>query len=162
MHVSGRDDSSSLLPISASQAALFPSTAEVASIEVQVAPLTDFVQASDLRPPAMLKLDVQGYEYDALLGCETLLHRFQWVYCECSFTELYIGQKLAPVIISYLEQRGFQLTEIQNPSWDRVGHTIQADLLFGRVERISDDRAGKLNLSGGSIGNSAGAATARQ
>jgi FkbM family methyltransferase len=81
MHISGRDDSSSLLPISATQSSLFPGTAEVASLEMPVAPLSDFVQASDLQAPAMLKLDVQGYEYEALLGCESLLPRFQWIYC---------------------------------------------------------------------------------
>ena len=39
MHISARDDSSSLLPISCLQSKMFPGTAEVSTIEVQVAPL---------------------------------------------------------------------------------------------------------------------------
>lgn len=132
MHISARDDSSSLLPISATQSSIFPGTAEVGSLKVPVAPLSDFVQANELRSPAMIKLDVQGYEYDALLGCESVLPCVQWIYCECSFLELYTGQKLAPEVISLLAQRGFQLVGIQNPCWDPAGRSVQADLLFAR------------------------------
>lgn len=43
MHVSGRDDSSSLLPISNLQEEVFPGTGEVETADVQVAPLDVFV-----------------------------------------------------------------------------------------------------------------------
>ncbi|MBC8503340.1 MAG: FkbM family methyltransferase, partial [Chloroflexi bacterium] len=43
IHVSARDDSSSLLPISSLQTTLFPGTEEVATAEVRVAPLAEFV-----------------------------------------------------------------------------------------------------------------------
>ena len=132
MHVSGRDDSSSLLPIAA-QSALFPGTGEVGLLEVPVARLADFLQAADLQPPALLKLDVQGFEYDALLGCASLLSCFRWIYCECSFVELYTGQKLAPAVIGLLAEHEFQLSGVHNPSYDGAGRTIQADLLFLRA-----------------------------
>lgn len=134
MHVSARDDSSSLLPISSVQTALFPGTGEVATIEVHVAPLDEFISADDLQMPALLKLDVQGFEFDALRGCESLLRRFDWVYCECSFVELYSGQKMAWEIIDWLSAGGFCLIGVFNPVYDHRGQAVQADFLFSRKD----------------------------
>lgn len=134
MHVSGKDDSSSLLPISSAQAAMFPGTAEIATAEVRVGPLEEFVTTNEISAPAMLKLDVQGFEYEALIGCESMLARFAWVYCECSFIELYSGQRLACEVIDWLAQKGFELTGIYNPAYDRDGQAVQGDFLFLRRE----------------------------
>ena len=130
MHVSARDDSSSLLPISSLQDEKFPGTSEVGTVNVRVAPLYTFVSEGDIESPAMLKLDVQGYELDALRGCETLLHKFDWIYCECSFVELYSGQSLAADVINWLFDRGFTIQGFYNPSYDGDGQAIQADFLF--------------------------------
>lgn len=130
MHVSARDDSSSLLPISALQSKIFPGTAEVSTIEVSVAPLEAFIRPEQIAEPAMLKLDVQGFEYQVLCGCESLLDRFRFVYCECSFVELYSGQKLAADVIEWLAARGFHIKGMFNPTYDANGQAIQADFLF--------------------------------
>ncbi len=132
MHVSRCDDSSSLLPISSVQTAIFPGTQEVSTLDVRVGPLEEFVPASDLIAPAMLKLDVQGFEYEALMGCESLLQHFSYVYCECSFMELYSGQRLAREVVDWLSARGFGLAGLYNPYYDRQGRAVQADLLFSR------------------------------
>jgi len=133
MHVSARDDSSSLLPISSLQEEIFPGTGEIETLDVRVAPLDAFVDKNDILAPAMLKLDVQGFELDALRGCESLLSRFEWVYCECSFVELYSGQKLAADVIDWLSSKGFRIKGMYNPAYDRAGQAIQADFLFQRV-----------------------------
>ena len=135
MHVSARDDSSSLLPISSLQTSMFPGTAEAGTIEVRVAPLDEFVGAAELKEPTMLKLDVQGFEYEALLGCESLLPHFDAIYCECSFVELYSGQKLAAEVIAWLAERGFNLRGIYNSAYDHHGQFVQADLLFERTAK---------------------------
>lgn len=134
MHVSAREDSSSLLPISVEQTAMFPGTEEKSTVEVRVATLDEFVAPDDLIAPALLKLDVQGYELDALQGCEALLRGFEWVYCECSFVEFYTGQKLADDVVAWLAARGFRLEGTFNPARDRGGRTVQADFLFRRME----------------------------
>lgn len=133
MHVSARDDSSSLLPIAGLQSKIFPGTGEVSTIEVQVAPLDTFINPDEIRAPALLKLDVQGFEYEALCGCEALLPRFEQIYCECSFVELYAGQKLAAEVIAWLAARGFRLVGMYNPAYDAAGQAVQADFLFRRV-----------------------------
>ena len=133
MHVSARDDSSSLLPISSVQTSMFPGTGEVATTEVRVGPLEEFIKADGLRSRAMLKLDVQGFEYEALIGCESMLAHFDWVYCECSFVEFYSGQKLAADVIEWLAARGYGLCGVFNPAYDKAGQAVQADFLFQRA-----------------------------
>lgn len=132
MHVSARDDSSSLLPISDLQSEIFPGTEAIATTKVLVAPLDHFIQSSDIKSPALLKLDVQGFEYQALLGCDALLSKFDTVYCECSFVELYSGQKLAADIVQHLYERGFQICGIFNPAYRHDGQPVQADFLFSK------------------------------
>ncbi len=136
MHVSACDDSSSLFPISPRQANLFPGTHETGTMEVRVAPLEAFMKAEEISSPALLKLDVQGFEHEALIGCESILPHFDSVYCECSFVELYSGQKLACEVIDWLSARDFCLMGVFNPAYDRHGQAIQADFLFSRKARF--------------------------
>jgi FkbM family methyltransferase len=133
MHLSARDDSSSLLPIAELQSEIFPGTDEVGTVTVHVAPLSEFVSEDEIRGSALLKLDVQGFEMEALLGCESLLSKFDWIYCECSFVELYTGQKLAADVIEWLAVKGFKIKGMYNPSYDRDGQAVQADFLFRRM-----------------------------
>jgi hypothetical protein len=113
---------------------MFPGTGEVATAEVRVGPLEEFVRTEELRSPAMLKLDVQGFEYEALVGCESMLPHFDWLYCECSFVEFYSGQKLTWEVIDWLSGKGFRLDGVFNTSYDSMGQAIQADFLFHRIE----------------------------
>jgi len=133
IHVSRKDDSSSLLPIGKGQNALFPGTGERETRTIRVAPLDAVLTKQDIQSPALLKLDVQGYELQTLRGCESLLDRFRYVYCECSFVELYEGQALAHEVIDYLHQRGFNLSGAYNMSYDKKGIAVQADFLFGKA-----------------------------
>lgn len=130
IHLSARDDSSSLLEIGDAQSHFYPGTHEVGTLEVKVGALDEFVTQEEIIRPAMLKLDVQGFELQALGGCKSLIRNFDYVYCECSFVVLYKDQKLAGEVIAYLYSLSFRLSGIYNPSYDRDGNCIQADLLF--------------------------------
>lgn len=130
IHLSARDDSSSLLEIGKAQSDLFPGTHEVGTMEVRVGTLDEFITAQDIARPAMLKLDVQGFEMQALAGCNSLITNFDYIYCECSFVELYKDQKLAGEVVAYLSRLGFLLAGMYNPAYDRDGNCIQADLFF--------------------------------
>lgn len=132
IHVSARDDSSSLLPIGKEQSRLFPGTAEAGTSEVHVGRLVEFLSADEILAPALLKLDVQGFELAALQGCEEILDRFKWVYAECSFVELYEEQALAGEVIAWLRARGLSLSGVYNVTYDRNGSAVQADFLFTR------------------------------
>lgn len=130
IHVSQRDDSSSLLPIGALQNQVFPGTKEIGTQLVEVGPLERFLSAEMLREPVILKIDVQGYERQTLEGCESLLDSLDTIYVECSFAELYEGQGLAGEIIDWLQFRGFALAGVHNVSYLPSGVAIQADFLF--------------------------------
>lgn len=133
IHISNRDDSSSLLSITSTQATLFPGTAEVGTAEIEVVTLDEILSKNDLEVPALLKMDVQGYELEVLRGCEDLLSEFQHVYTECSFMELYEGQALANEVIGFLQECGFRLVGVYNMAYDKKRIAIQADFLFGCV-----------------------------
>ena len=130
IHVSGRDDSSSLLPITATQNSLFPGTAQVDTGTVRVTRLAELLEAAAIVTPALLKIDVQGFELQALAGCEDLLDRFEWVYVECSFIELYSGQAFSDEVIAWLRERGFAMHGVYNMTYDASGRAVQADFLF--------------------------------
>lgn len=130
MHVSAHEDSSSLLPIGPNQIELYPGTQEKNIIEINVAPLSSYLTLEEIKSPAMLKLDVQGFEMEVLKGCESMIEKFDFIYCECSFIELYSGQKLAYEVIEWLHQRQFNFVGVFNTSYDRSGQAIQADFLF--------------------------------
>jgi FkbM family methyltransferase len=136
MHVSGHDDSSSLLPITAAQGQLFRGTDEVRTETVRTAPLSEFLDGRSIEEPALLKLDVQGYELEALRGCTDLLDKFAYICAEGSFIELYEGQVLADDLVAWLRERGYDLIRSYGGISDEHGRKIQADMLFQR----SDDR----------------------
>lgn len=131
MHVAGEDDSSSLLPLTDLQQQL-SGTREVSTETIQIEPLAARIRAEELKAPALLKIDVQGYELAVLEGCEPLLERFSHIYAECSFVELYKGQPLATEIIDFLRAHQFELAGTYNVQYDAQGRAIQADLLFSR------------------------------
>ena len=130
MHVSGQEDSSSLLPISTLQSENFPGTESVGICRVPVGPMSDFVTQDDLGGQNLLKIDVQGFELEVLKSAEPLLSQFRWVYAECSSVPLYEGQALADEVIQWLGVRRFDLVGRFNPSRGRDGAPLQADLLF--------------------------------
>lgn len=140
IHVSRRPDSSSLLPI-AKQAIVFPGTELKEKRIVPTAPLTKYLSSECVTSPALLKIDVQGYELEVLKGCEPLLACFRYVYLECSFVELYERQALAGKVVLYLIDRNFELSGVYGQIEDSNRRPVQADFLFTntRDKRTLDD-----------------------
>jgi FkbM family methyltransferase len=132
IHVSKSEDSSSLLPITDKQNDLFPGTEESHVEKINSAPLALFLTQEEVTTPALLKIDVQGYELQTLKGCESLLSRFTTIYVECSFIELYQGQALAYQVIDWLKERNFLLSGLSSLVYDENGQSIQGDFIFSR------------------------------
>lgn len=130
MNVSARDDASSLLMESELQKRHYPETGTVGVTEVQIVPLDHIIAPGTLLRPALLKIDVQGHEHETLLGSESVLPDFDYIYCECAYFELYRGQRLAEEIVAWLSARGFELAGTCNPDRDQDGRILQADFLF--------------------------------
>jgi FkbM family methyltransferase len=140
INVSGRADSSSLLPISALQNENFPGTAAVGQEAISVRRLDDVASEIKIKEPALLKIDVQGFEMELLKGAEQSLASFSDIYVELSFVPFYEGQALAPEVIAWLDGRGFSLKGIYNFTSDIHGLCAQADFHFAR--QVSPGNAG--------------------
>lgn len=133
MHVSASTDSSSLLPITPRQVALFPGTELREVTTIEAGPLDAFLGAGEIASPALLKIDVQGFELEALRASLPLLPAFDHVYTEVSFEALYAGQALAGEVAAFLAAHGFVEAGRFNVSRDTEGRPVQADFLFHRA-----------------------------
>jgi FkbM family methyltransferase len=132
LHVASRDDSSSLLSLGDEQKALFQMD-EVGTIAVEVLRL-DTVLQDLVEPPALLKIDVQGSEYDVLCGLGSLADKVEWIYVETSFIELYEGQRLHGDVATLLRELGYEQIAEHNVTMDGA-RKVQADVLFRRCRQ---------------------------
>jgi FkbM family methyltransferase len=131
LHVSGARDSSSLLPIGRLQTDFFPATRETGICTVNVVTLDSFEGRWKSVQRALLKIDVQGYEFLVLYGAKKTLQHCAYVYVECSHALLYDGQHLYLEVAVLLNKAGFSEIRRENELWQN-GQLIQADYLFER------------------------------
>jgi hypothetical protein len=113
---------------------LFRNTGEIGVIEVRVERLDDLEALWAGRCSQLLKLDVQGFELNALRGATAALRTCSYVYAECSEIPLYEGQALRSEVERFLSAEGFAVTGCFNRQWSG-GQLIQADYLFSRRGR---------------------------
>jgi FkbM family methyltransferase len=132
-HVTGQDDSSSLLPVAPRQVDEF-ATDDVAVLQVTTARLDDVLPPVGLPDgPILVKLDTQGTELDVLRGGTGVLDRASHLVVEVSFVELYEGQASAAEITRHLVEHGWDLVATYDvKSSRRTKEPLQADALFAR------------------------------
>ena len=78
----------------------------------------------------VLKLDLQGYELDALKGCEKLLPRIKAITTEVEFVPLYEGQPLFADIDIYLRARGFRFLNLYELWTHPDGQLTAGDAIY--------------------------------
>jgi FkbM family methyltransferase len=98
---------------------------------VEVWPLDQWLAEKNIPQPDVIKLDIQGYEVEALKGASECLTRGTQVLLEVSFKEFYKGQCLFSDVVSHLASYGYEATAFScgTPLGARV---LQTDVLFGR------------------------------
>jgi FkbM family methyltransferase len=125
-------DASSLLNLAETHAKLY-GLRPVGEESVQVERLDDYVQRLALRPPNLLKFDIQGYELEALRGAEKCLQTADAVLSEVSFVELYNEQCLFHDVTRFLADRGFLVFAFGAQT--ALGYPLlQTDVLFVRED----------------------------
>ncbi|CAO4138552.1 FkbM family methyltransferase [Methylorubrum aminovorans] len=67
--------------------------------------------------PDVIKVDVQGFEYEVLVGFGELLYGVVGIELEAHFYPLYEGQKLIGDLVTYLDQYGLALRAIREQSY---------------------------------------------
>lgn len=115
---------------------LLPATFSVREVAIRTGPLDEFLSSDDIYPPALLKLDVQGFELEALRGSQSLLDRFDNVVAELMLVEDRAGQSLAADVIALLRDEGFHLSGI-DAFGHREGKIVRFDGIFSRLSRMS-------------------------
>jgi FkbM family methyltransferase len=130
LHVTSFSDASSLLEIADATVEHF-NIIEERQESVTVVPLDEYVVNQKLPLPDLIKLDIQGYELEALRGSEECLKNARYVISEVSFVEFYRGQALFPEIVEFLNKRGFNVYAlgVNTPLGQKL---YQTDVLFVR------------------------------
>lgn len=78
----------------------------------------------------IIKLDVQGYEYQALLGAEETLSQAKIVMAELQLSPIYEGQHLFSDVDQYLRGEGFQLFNLYDIYTDGSGQITTVDAIY--------------------------------
>lgn len=134
INVAGNFDSSSLLPMGERHAQAAPASVYVGTETVEVGTIDsvwDEVVGGARRP--FLKLDVQGFELEALRGAERSLPRIHGIQAELSLVPLYEGGALWREVIEFLVDKGFHVAGIEPGYADpESGEMLQVDGLFIR------------------------------
>jgi hypothetical protein len=85
----------------------------------------------------LLKLDVQGFEYQILAGSTESLERIKYLQIELSLSDLYSGSTLFNPMNNYLVEHGYELVDIipgvKNPN-DRA--LAQFDGIYRRINHV--------------------------
>jgi FkbM family methyltransferase len=134
LHVNKHHQSSSLRALSRRHLNAFPDARETESIFVDVDRLDCQLSTADLRPGAMLKIDVQGFERDVIDGASGVLQRFDTLLIEASFQALYEGEWTFLEMVEDLKSKGFNFVRPVGFLQDPVNaEFLQMDALFRRV-----------------------------
>lgn len=107
-HINKPDATSSLLPFNLSVTKKFKELDCLSTVKTEKISTVklDAALANEKRLD-FLKLDIQGFEYQALLNALDLLSRTLVVHCEVSFIEIYKGQKLFTDVDRLLREADF-------------------------------------------------------
>lgn len=95
-------------PYSLSSSILKPATGASSDVEVHVVRLDDALADTPLGRPMLLKLDLQGYELEALRGGRATLARADAVLLETAFVQGYEGEPIFRDVLSFMEEAGFR------------------------------------------------------
>jgi FkbM family methyltransferase len=138
LHITDFSDASSLLQPGEASRSHF-GVHEVTQIPVQVFRLDDYRRDTQIPPPDLIKLDIQGYELEALKGGPECLVSTKAVITEVSFTDYYEGQCLFHNIVTYLAEFGLFIRAFgtNTPTGKPVGQT---DVLFMRGARPEEKK----------------------
>ncbi|HTX79638.1 MAG TPA: FkbM family methyltransferase [Longilinea sp.] len=130
-YVSDFTPSSSALAMGDLHKQAFPYAAEAHRIKVPVSRLDDFIPRMKLKPPVLLKLDVQGFEQVVLEGASELLKRVDYLISEVSYQALYENQVLFDGLYDFLKMRGFRFAgNFDSLLSPENGVILQSDALF--------------------------------
>lgn len=117
LHVTSDPACSSLYPPDPALARKRPILAvtnQVATTEIDLVPLDDWIRQENVGPVDYIKVDTQGSDLGVLQGAERTLKDVRILKVEVEFNPIYQGQPLFADIDSYLRPKGFVLWRLEN------------------------------------------------
>ena len=137
IHADEYSPSSSILPMANSHQEHFPQTGRTISRTIKIRRLESFLSGMTLEKPALMKLDVQGYEAEVLKGAGAALAAIDYVICEVSYHQLYKNQPLFAEIHDLFSDQGFYFKGLFDQcASPKTGEILQGDAIFTRCEAI--------------------------
>ena len=121
---------------SLASSALVPSDRAATRIAVPVVRLDDVLSEHPLPRPLLVKLDLQGFELEALRGATATLARADAVLLETAFQASYADEPLFRDVLSFMEDAGFRFARPVD-TLEENGRITQMDALFVRDERAT-------------------------
>jgi FkbM family methyltransferase len=126
--------SSSFLKMEEFHKEAFPYTSDGQApepLKINVQTLDDSLSDKDLKNNILLKIDVQGFELEAIAGGSQTLSRSKVVIIEMSFAHLYEGQPLFHDVYEAMYGHGYRfrgsLAQMLHPD---TGEIVQTDAIF--------------------------------
>jgi len=129
INVSKCDLCSSVLDVTDITVKVEPGTKHISKEKCKMRTLDSFYD--EFSENLMLKIDVQGFEKNVLLGATKTLKNAKVLFVEMSLVELYKGEASFSDIVKILEKKGFELYAITPAFMDNsTGRMLQVDGLF--------------------------------
>lgn len=134
INISENSESSSILQLKDYTLAQSPTTKFIGKEKVRIAKMdsvaNEYLQG---RKNAFLKIDVQGYEENVLLGAQNVMSKMKGLHLEFSLVPLYKGEKTMLDILKMVYDFGFEPNYfIPHTTIDEDGRLMQIDGLFFR------------------------------
>jgi FkbM family methyltransferase len=128
INVSSYSDASSILEATSLEYEHF-GIKKLKEEQVDIKRLDNLIQTKKLPCPNVIKLDIQGFELEALKGMADYLNSLQYVICEVSFKPYYQNQPLFLDIANYLARYNLQILAFSHntPTGSELN---QIDVLF--------------------------------
>lgn len=133
IHVSENLVSSSIYKVKEASLQAEPTTRITHEEKIELTTVDEFLSTHAVSEEILLKLDVQGYEIEALKGATASLSRIRLIQAELSLAPLYDNAPLFDEVIAFLKARNFELFTLM-PGFrdDETGQMLQADGIFLR------------------------------
>lgn len=134
INVSANSWSSSMLDVCPSSLEFEPSIGYIAQQDVSIRCLDKVVE--EISPESQsifIKLDVQGFERQVLLGSLKILDRVKLIQVETSLVPVYAEEPLVGDMVKMLDFLGFRIVAVE-PGWSDpgTGELLQMDIMLAR------------------------------